>query len=107
MSKERFTLHKTNEGPIYLSRSTYGETGVHVSRGVDRWAERNASAFDRIIDKHDKRTGARHESDLYGTPNTELYTQHNPAGARDTIIINTEFNSRGKAFSWAAYASEF
>ncbi len=107
MTRETFRRRRTNEGDLDLSKSSYGESGVHVSRGVDHWANANVSAFDRIVRKHDQRTGARHETDLRGPPGTELYTSHRAPGARDDIIITTEFDSRGRSLSWAAFTSEF
>ena len=110
MSRETYKWTKTTEGDLFLSRSTYGETGVHLTQSVDEWADSsraNTSALDRIMRKHDRRSGARHEEDLRGPPGTNFYTSHDPAGAPDTIIVQTEFDKRGRALSWAAFASEF
>lgn len=110
MSRETYKWTKASAGDLLLSRSTYGETGVHVTKSVDEWAERshaNTSSFERIMRKHDRRSGARHEEDLRGPPGAEFYTSHDPPGAPDTIIVNTEFDRRGRALSWAAFASEF
>lgn len=110
MFRETFKTYRTNEGPISLSRASYGETGIHVSRGVDRWSNessRNEDALERMLDKHDKRSGARHETDLRGPPGTEFYTSHRAPGAGDDVIITTEFDSKGRSFSWAAFTSEF
>lgn len=107
MAREIYSWRKTTEGDLKLSRSSYGETGVHVTEAVDTWADANMSAFDRIMQKHDRRSGASHEVDLRGSPNTSFYTSHHPSGAPDTLIVQTEFDSRGRALSWAAFASEF
>lgn len=107
--KEPMKTYRTSDGAIPLTKASFGESGVHLSRGVLEWSESSERAdrqLEAAIRKHDRRTKARHEYDLKGRPGTEITTSTDPSGAHDTLHIITEFGRSGVGFTYAVFSSE-